>query len=176
MDKILVEGERLRLRRAEISDLEYIMELQHAPENRRFIVPYDKNFHTEIINSDNAEKLDVIIEERATGKSVGYFMVCELDNPFNGVEWRHVIVGKKGIGYGREGLTLLMEWSFGVKKFHRGWLDCKPNNEVALRLYERCGMKREGVMRDVIWIDGAYEDLVMLSILDGEYFALRDGK
>ena len=171
MDKILIEGERLRLRRAEMADLNFIMELQHKPENIKFIVPFDEDFHTEIINSDNSKNMDVIIEEIATGAAVGYFMLCELDNL--GVEWRHVIVDKKGIGYGREGLKLLMKWSFEVKKFHRGWLDCKPYNEIALHLYESCGLKREGIIRECIFVNGVYEDLVVLSILDREYFELK---
>lgn len=168
----LISGERLSLRRADLADLDFIMELQHKPENLKFIVPFDRNFHTAIINSDNAEKMDVIIEEIATGKSVGYFMLCGLDDI--GIEWRHVIIDKKGVGYGRESLKLLMRWSFEVKKFHRGWLDCKTYNEVALHLYESCGLKREGVARECIFTNGVYEDLINLSILDREYFQLQN--
>lgn len=175
---ILIEGERLRLRCAEMTDLNFIMELQHKPENINFIVPFDEDFHTEIINSDNSENMDVIIEEIATGAAVGYFMLCELgDGGVEwhdcNVEWRHVIIDKKGIGYGREGLKLLMKWCFEIKKFHRGWLDCKPYNERALHLYESCGLKREGISRECICVNGIYEDLVVLSILDKEYFSQK---
>lgn len=171
MSEILIEGERLRLRRAEISDLNYIMELQHAPENKKFIVPFSAELHTKIINSGGAEDMDIIIEEKSTGEPVGYFMVCRVDNPFKSMEWRHVIVGKKGVGYGREGLKLLMRWTFEVKKFHRGWLDCKTYNTVALNLYESSGLQRDGVERECIITDGVYEDLIVLSILDREFFA-----
>ncbi|MBQ7704370.1 MAG: GNAT family N-acetyltransferase [Selenomonadaceae bacterium] len=163
----LITGERLKLRRAEMTDLKFIMELQYKPENLKFIVPFSENFHTEIINSDNSKNMDVIIEEIATGAAVGYFMLCELDDI--GVEWRHVIIDKKGIGYGRETLKLLMKWSFQVKKFHRGWLDCKTYNERALHLYESCGLKREGLIRECILVNGVYEDLIVLGILDREF-------
>ncbi len=169
MNKILIEGERLRLRRAEMKDLKYIFELQYKPENIKFILPFSENFHTAIINSDNSEKMDVIVEEIATGKSVGYFMLCGLDDI--GIEWRHVIIDKKGVGYGKESLKLLMKWSFEIKKFHRGWLDCKTYNERALHLYESCGLKREGICRECILVNGVYEDLIVLSILDREYFS-----
>ena len=169
----LIEGEHLKLRRADLTDLNFIMELQHKPDNINFIVPFDEDFHTEIINSDNSQNMDVIVEEIATGAAVGYFMVCELDNC--SVEWRHVIIDKKGVGYGKEAFKLLMQWSFEVKKFHRGWLDCKPYNERALNLYESCGLKREGICRECICVNGVYEDLVVLSILDREYFANKKG-
>lgn len=168
MVEILIEGERLRLRRAEMTDLNFIMELQHKPDNINFIVPFDEDFHTEVITSDHSKNMDVIIEEIASGAAVGYFLLCELDD--HGIEWRHVIIDKKGVGYGREGFQLLMKWSFEIKKYHRGWLDCKPYNERALHLYESCGLKREGICRECIFVNGVYEDLVVLSILDREYF------
>ena len=38
-ENILIEGERLRLRRAEEKDFNYIFKIQYAPENLKFIVP-----------------------------------------------------------------------------------------------------------------------------------------
>lgn len=171
MKNILIEGERLRLRRAEIEDLNFIMELQHKPENIKLVVPFSEKFHTAIINSDNTENMDVIAEEIATGAAVGYFMLCNLYG--SSVEIRHVIIDKKGAGYGRESLNLLLKWSFEVRKFHRAWLDCKTYNERALHLYESCGFLREGISRECIFFNGVYEDLINLSILDREYFAKK---
>lgn len=145
----LITGERLKLRRAGLEDLKFIMELQHKPENVKFIVPFSEKFHTEIINSDNSENMDVIAEEISTGKSVGYYMLCNLYG--SSIEIRHVIIDKKGEGYGREGLKLLLQWSFEVRKFHRAWLDCKTYNSRALHLYESCGFVREGISRECIF-------------------------
>ena len=171
MSNILIEGERLKIRRADLTDLKYIMELQYKPENLKFIVPFNEKYHTAIINSDNYENMDVIIEEIATGKSVGYFMLCNLYG--SSVEFRHVIIDKKGVGYGRESLNILLKWSFEVRKFHRAWLDCKTYNKRALHLYESLGFQREGISRECIFVNGVYEDLINLSILDREYFAKK---
>ena len=70
MKNILIEGQRLRLRKANESDLSYIIALEYDPENLKFIVPFDEDFHTEILNSDNSEKMDVIIEEIETENPV----------------------------------------------------------------------------------------------------------
>lgn len=166
---ILIEGQRLRLRCAGATDLEYIMELQHAPENLKFIVPFDEDYHHDIINSDGSSKLDVIIEERDTGQAVGYFMLRELDSPC--AEYTHVIIGKKGLGYGREALKLLLKWTFEVRKYHRVWIDCKDYNSIALHLYESSGFVREGVLREIILNNGVYENLIVLGMLDREYFS-----
>ncbi len=115
-----------------MTDLGYIMTLQFTPENRKFIVPFDEDYHRAIINSDGAEKLDIIIEEIDTGLPAGYFMLRELDSPC--AEYTHVIIGRKGLGYGREALKLLLAWTFETKKFHRVWIDCKGRLNSASRI------------------------------------------
>ena len=168
-NKILIETPRLRIRRADLSDLNFILNLQVKPENEKFIVPFDEKFHTDILTSNCAGKMDVIVEERDTNKPVGYFMLSDLDNPHNKVEFTHVIIDKKGCGYGHESLQALLKWSFDVKKFHRVYLDCKPNNKVAIHLYESLGFKCEGIMREIICVNGIYEDLLLFSILENEF-------
>ena len=166
---ILTEGKRLRLRRANLTNLNYIMTLQYASENLKFIVPFSEDYHREIITSDGAEKMDVIIEEIATGQAVGYFMLRELDSIC--AEFTHVIIDKKGVGYGREALNLLLKWTFETKKFHRVWIDCKDYNSIALHLYERAGFVREGVLREILLSNGVYENLIVLGMIDREYFS-----
>lgn len=170
MNATLIEGRRLRLRRANVTDIGYIMALQYAPENLKFIVPFDEDYHRQII-ADGTRKLDIIIEEMDTGTAAGYFMLRELDTPC--AEFTHVVIGRKGLGYGREALNLLLEWTFAVKKFHRVWIDCMEHNEIALHLYERAGFVREGLLREYMLTDGAWENLVVFGMLSREYSALR---
>ena len=172
MNEILIEGKRLRLRRANMTDLNYIMTLQYTPENLKFIVPFDEKYHREIITSDGSKKLDVIVEEIETGNSAGYFMLREMDSPF--VEFTHVIIGRKGLGYGREALKLLLKWAFEEKDFHRVWIDCKDYNKVALHLYESLGFVREGFLREILLTDGVYENLIVFGMLDHEYFSWQE--
>ncbi len=166
---ILIEGPRLRIRRADLSDLNFILDLQVKPENVKFIVPFSQEFHTKILTSNCAKSMDVIIEERESNLPVGYFMLSEMDNPHNKIELTQGIIDKKNCGYGRETFTLLLKWIFGVKKYHRAFLDCKEYNSVGLHLYESLGFKREGVMRDVILTNGVYENLILFGILDSEF-------
>ena len=169
MNEVLIEGKRLRLRRANVTDLNYIMTLQFTPENLKFIVPFNREYHHAIIASDGSEKLDVIVEEIDTGNAVGYFMLRKMDSPC--VEFTHVIIGKKGLGYGREALKLLLKWAFEVKDFHRVWIDCKDYNKIALHLYESLGFVREGFLREYLLTNGVYENLIVLGMLDREYFS-----
>lgn len=168
MAEILQEGKRLRLRKADLTDLDYIMKLEQDPENLKFIVPFDRDFHTKLIAEGKAA-MDAIAEERETGAAVGYFMINGLLTEAKEMEWTHVIIDKKGCGYGHEAMKLLKAWAFDTLHFHRAWLDCKDYNERALHLYESEGMLREGLIRETILTNGVYENLVILGILDREY-------
>ena len=44
MMDILIEGSRLRLRKAVEQDLDFIMDLEYAEDNLPFIVPFDRDF------------------------------------------------------------------------------------------------------------------------------------
>ena len=173
MAEILYTGNRLRLRRAGLDDLDYIMRLEYDPANLPFIVPFDRDFHTKIIVEGKAS-MDVIVEEIDTGDPVGYLMINGLTTEAREIEWTHVIIDRKGKGYGHEAMQLLKAWAFDTLNFHRAWLDCKDYNERALHLYESEGMLREGLIRETLLTNGVYENLVVLGILDREYQARKE--
>ncbi len=170
MAEILKEGPRLRLRRAAPEDVDYICGLQEAEDNRDYIVPFSRADH-EIIVAQAKAAMDIIIEEKETRERVGYLHVGGLHLESKEHEWTHVVVAKKGRGYGHEAMKLLKAWTFGVCGAHRAWLDCKDYNARALHLYESEGMVREALIRETLLHRGAYENLVILGILDREYRA-----
>lgn len=172
MSNIIVTGSRLHLRQAEERDIDYIMSLEEDPENLKFIVPFTREMHLAVIRSGE-DSMDVLVERKDTGEPVGYLWVAGLRNTSHEIEWTHVIIGKKGQGYGHEAMKLLKLWTFEVMKAHRAWMDCKDYNARALHLYEAEGMVREGLIRETILTEGRYENLVILGILDREYRARR---
>ena len=172
MSDILKEGLRLRLRRAELTDVDYICALQEAKDNRDFIVPFSRMDHETII-TQGTTSMDIIVAERESEERVGYLHVTGLLLESKEQEWTHVIIGKKGLGYGHEAMKLLKAWAFEDMGAHRAWLDCKDNNARALHLYESEGMVREALIRETILHRGVYENLVVLGILGREYHARK---
>ena len=172
MEDIIIAGPRLHLRKAEERDIDCIMKMEEDPENLKYIVPFSRECHLEVIrHGQNA--MDVIVEEKATGVPVGYVWVASLKNEAKETEWTHVIIDKKGRGYGHETMKLLKAWTFDLRKAHRAWMDCKDYNARALHLYEAEGMVREGLIRETLLTGGVYENLVILGILDREYAARK---
>ena len=88
MAEILQKGPRLRLRRAEMTDIDYICALQE--ENSDYIVPFPRTVHETIISQAEAS-IDIIVEEQAGGARVGYLHATGLLLDTREQEWTHVV-------------------------------------------------------------------------------------
>jgi RimJ/RimL family protein N-acetyltransferase len=71
-------------------------------------------------------------------------------------------------GYGTEATRLILEFAFGELGLHRVWLDVDSDNRRARRAYEKAGFKQEGIKRDHMYYDGAFHDIVLMSILSSD--------
>jgi RimJ/RimL family protein N-acetyltransferase len=49
-------------------------------------------------------------------------------------------------------------------------------NERAIKSYEKCGFRVEGVLRQEIFRDGSYYDTIAMGILKDEFSKATDGK
>jgi RimJ/RimL family protein N-acetyltransferase len=74
-----------------------------------------------------------------------------------------------GKGYGREAVQLLLDYAFRLRNMHKVWLTTHGANERAQRAYRACGFVEEGRLRDHVWHDGRYQDLVYMGILRREW-------
>ena len=70
-----------------------------------------------------------------------------------------------GKGYGREAVQLLVDYGFRHHNLHRIFLEVHARNERAIRAYQACGFVEEGRLRQHVWSDGSYDDLVIMGVL-----------
>ena len=73
-------------------------------------------------------------------------------------------------GYSKEALTLTLNFAFNNLGLHRVFLSVREDNIAAIGLYEKMGFIREGILRDSIYKDGKYISLIIMSILEGEFY------
>jgi len=79
-----------------------------------------------------------------------------------------ITIGDKalwGKGYGREAVRLLLDHAFRLRNFRKVWLTVWGNNERAIRSYRACGFVEEGRLREHVWSNGAYHDLIYMGVL-----------
>jgi RimJ/RimL family protein N-acetyltransferase len=83
-----------------------------------------------------------------------------------------ITIGDKeywGKGYGREAITLLVDYAFRLRNLRRIWLTVNGRNERAIRAYTACGFVEEGRLREHVWNNGAYDDLVYMAVTRAEH-------
>ncbi len=78
-----------------------------------------------------------------------------------------------GRGYMSEALTLLLDHAFGPMGLRRLEADIDPRNEPSLRLVDRLGFRREGLLRERWLVDGEVQDSVFCGLLAREWLARR---
>jgi RimJ/RimL family protein N-acetyltransferase len=135
----------------------YLAFLEAPPleQTRAFIMNNIANNHVQLVGLADGELVgwsDVLPRDRPIHAHVGVLGVGLLP-PFRG----------KGLGAALMRAALQEASSRG---FVRIELTVRAGNARAVALYEKFDFKREGVCRDAIFIDGRYEDLIVMANVD----------
>ena len=115
--------------------------------------------------------LQCIIEIKEDSSPIGSVYFKNLDQVNKCAEYG-IFIGEKsarGKGLGTETAKLFTRYGFEVLGLHRITLRLISTNDVAYKSYISAGFKYEGTARDMVLLDGKYEDIVFMSILEGEY-------
>ena len=75
----------------------------------------------------------------------------------------------QGRGYGRDVLRVLLGYGFRSRNLHRVHLQTLASNTRALRAYAAVGFVEEGRLREHAWVEGAYDDVVLMAVLRTEW-------
>jgi RimJ/RimL family protein N-acetyltransferase len=79
-------------------------------------------------------------------------------------------------GFGSEIAAAVLETAFSHFKLHRVAALCSPDNKGSIRIMQKLGMAREGLLRDVHFGRGKWWSTVIYSLLDHEYAKIKSVK
>lgn len=77
-----------------------------------------------------------------------------------------------GRGYASEAARAVLGCAFAVLDFNRVEAYCVPENVASIRVLEKVGMRREGVLREYVTIGGQLRDRAVYALLRREWQAL----
>lgn len=92
-------------------------------------------------------------------------------NYINRTAESHIMIGDKscwGKGYGGEALMEILTYGFNELGLNRIEARINADNTASLRLFQKIGYRREGVLREAIYKNGRYKDVIVMSILKEE--------
>lgn len=125
-DKIIV-------RKTELENLEKILGFEK--DNSIFVLKYSKEEHKEIINKE----YHLSIFEKKSESLIGFIILVGKSNLNKTIEFRRIVISKKGLGYGKEALKLIKHICFNELGAKEIWLDVFQDNVRAIKLYESQG-------------------------------------
>jgi RimJ/RimL family protein N-acetyltransferase len=178
-----MEGKLVRLRAYEKSDLDAVMKWVNDEEvtdllgGEMLVYPVSSLAEAKFIEAaaDSSDKQKTfVIETLADPRYIGSVS-------FNVINWLNrsaglgIVIGDKslwGKGYGTDAMRVMLRLGFDKMNLHRLWLQVHDYNPRAIASYEKCGFKREGVLRADHFARGKYHDTIVMGILESEYRAL----
>lgn len=92
-------------------------------------------------------------------------------NYINRTAESHILIGEKscwGQGYGGEALIEILTYGFNELGLNRIEARINADNVASIRLHQKIGYRREGVLREAIYKNGRYKDVIVMSILKEE--------
>jgi RimJ/RimL family protein N-acetyltransferase len=75
---------------------------------------------------------------------------------------------QRGMGAGEQAMRTAIRHAFEDLNFHRLHLTVLSNNERAISLYKKVGFKIEGCLRQALFKNGAYVDVLAMGLLVGD--------
>jgi RimJ/RimL family protein N-acetyltransferase len=74
-----------------------------------------------------------------------------------------------GQGYMSEALPALLRYAFGGMQLHRVWADTDPRNGPSIRVLERLGFRREGLLREHYLVQAEPQDAIVYGLLRSDW-------
>ena len=166
----MLKGKIISLRKVKFEDLKFLRDWRNTPviweNNTQFILLNLKqqNLWFKKINSNiSKEKMFTVIDEKQN--PIGICGLVQIDEDNKNAKVAIIIGNTKNHskGIGTESLNLLLSYGFNKLKIHRIDAEVIEYNKKSLNFFKKLGFKQEVVMRDYIFRNGEWWDLVVLS-------------
>ena len=157
-------------------DTKFIVAWRNSDAVRsRFIYrePFTEEGHEHWLETmvDTGKAIQMIVCDLATDQPLGSVFVRDVDRKHSKAEYG-IFLGEekaRGRGIGTAAAKLMLRFCFVEEQFHRIYLRGLSDNVPAIRSYEKAGFVKEAHLRESVFLDEEYKDVVLMAILDWEW-------
>lgn len=165
-------GDKVILRAIEITDKEILLDIINDSETEYSLggwtFPVSSLHQDEWIKAQkpNEQILRCMIDDKQNNKTLGTVILSNIDYK-NGNAEIHIklIRDVRGKGFGTDTINTLVKYTFNELRLHCIYAHINAFNLSSRKLFEKCGFKKEGILRSRIFKKGNYHDVFILSIL-----------
>jgi RimJ/RimL family protein N-acetyltransferase len=170
-----VRDGNVRLEELAERHLEGLAELGRDPEVQKFTyvpVPWPEGFERawlERYDQGDGARAGFAVVDEASGSFLGMAALVWVDVEGRQAEAGYIVApSARGRGVAVRALVLLTEWAFEELALERIELRITPENAASIKVAERAGYVREGVLRSVHFKQGQRTDLVLYARLKSD--------
>ncbi len=173
-----LETERLLLRAIELSDVDDLFEILSDPvvaENDYFYpvdskekaISFIERYHRELENNEEIT-WGIILKENQ--KLIGTFCLGSFDKDAKRAEIGYAISQEQwGKGYATEATKQILSYGFKNLKLNRIEATITPGNDSSVKVLEKSGFEREGLVRQRDLLKGKLVDGIIMGMLASEF-------
>lgn len=174
-----LKGTNIYLRALEPEDLEFIYAIENdeaiwevsntqTPYSKFLIRQYLENAHQDIYE---AKQLRLAICKNDSEKAIGLIDLFDFDPKNNRAGIGIVIQNEvdRTQGFGKEALSLLIDFSFNQLQLHQLFANIGVDNVSSLNLFATFGFQKIGVKKDWIHSNNSYQDEAIFQLINPKH-------
>ena len=172
---LIIKGEEISLRFMKKEDTELIVSWRNKEFVRKnfifqkpFTIEGHLSWFKDMIQTGKA--VQFIIMENTLQKEIGSVYFRDISMEHHKAEYG-IFIGEEdalGCGYGTEAAKLDIKYGFDELKLHKIFLRVLEENKKAIKSYENAGFIREAFLKDDVYIQGSYRNIILMAVLESE--------
>lgn len=173
---MILECEKgIALRSITEADTENVLRWRNSDKVRRYFnyqEPVTENEHASWLEHEvqNGHVHQFIVHSNDLGKDIGSVYLKNISETSRKAEYG-VFFGEPeaiGKGYGTIVAKAMIDYAFNNLQLHKLYLQVHATNLRAIKCYEKAGFFTEAVLKDHVFVNGSYCDIVIMSILNDD--------
>jgi len=179
LDNPFLIGDKIYLRPAELEDAKFLFKGENDQQVRDSLflaLPMSLIIEQEKIEQfvKSREAIVLIIVEKESNESIGQTAFFRIDYISRTAIFYLAILDPThwSKGFGSEATQMMVEYAFKTLNLNRIQLHVCAENTAAIKIYERVGFIKEGVLRQAMFRNGNYFDFWVMGILRDDWLAL----
>lgn len=171
----MIQGEAIILRPVEQTDLERLVAWRNDPSISKYffnVFPLSmagqRNWFEDLLEREDKRLFIIDTTEKVPVGTVG---LDNIDFKNQRAEFGSLLIqpSHQGKGLALDATKSLLKFAFDDLNLNRICLQVFDWNKPAIQLYLRCGFQEEGLLRQSVYKDGGFQDVLLMAILREEF-------
>ncbi len=171
----MIDGHLVRLRAIKRDDLALITDWRNSQEVKKTLFNQDTVTLTQqdhwFENVIQADDRRAFVIETLEQRPLGLIQLFDIDWSNRNADWGFYVgeLEYRMRGHGAEAEYLLLRYAFEQLDLHRVYCQTFAFNTKVISMHRRFGFVDEGLLRQHIYRDGRYEDVVVSGLVKSEF-------